>query len=197
MIGEDSLSCVLGERLVAEALPKWTLARDSINTAGITKLVSALPRYAQLARNMYPVLCVADTDGGCPLKLLQMWTPAGATDDLLVRLAVKEAESWLLADRQAVAQFFDVPLAKVPVQPDELSDPKSAVLRLARSSKVKTIRQEVASQDPTKPGAGYVTHLREFARRSWQASRAADQSPSLRRALARMAVWSKARAVHL
>lgn len=192
MVGEDGLSCILGEHLVAEALPQWSLAGESIATGGVTKLVGALPRYARLARGLHPVLCVADTDGQCPVTLLKKWMPAGATASFHIRLAVTEAESWLLADRVAVAEFFQVPLAKVPSQPDLVPDPKEALLRLAKLSKVKALRQEVVTASALKPGVGYQVHLRTFVRDHWRADRAKDQSASLARAITRLRSWRTA-----
>lgn len=63
VIGEDLLCCALGERIVEQCLPGWTLASPPINTGGITKLRVALPRYAMQARHVQPVFCLADTDG--------------------------------------------------------------------------------------------------------------------------------------
>lgn len=183
------LCCALGEQLVRAALPTWSFARDSINTAGVTKLVAALPRLANLARNLYPVLCVADTDGNCVRHLLSKWLPVSPPSTFALRLAVNEAESWLLGDRKAIAKFLDIPLAKIPSQPETLSDPKTVLLQLARRSRSRTLRSEMINRDGTKPGAGYVLHLSEFARTSWSAARAAEGCPSLRRAMQNLQAW--------
>jgi hypothetical protein len=37
VVGEDPLTCALGERLVAELLPEWSVPFSPINTKGITK----------------------------------------------------------------------------------------------------------------------------------------------------------------
>jgi hypothetical protein len=184
------LSCALGEKIVGATLPNWGLARDSINTNGITALVRSLPRYAQLARNLYPVLCVADTDGHCPVKLLSKWLPDGATKDLSVRLAVTEAESWLLAD-PAIADFLQVPQNRLPRQPDSVRDPKSAVIQLAKRSKNRMLRTEMVAQGRDGPGAGYSLHLRQFASTGWNPLRAASGSPSLHRSIATIKAWGE------
>lgn len=186
VVGEDALSCVLGERIVQQALPTWSLARESIRTGGVTKLVAALPRYAQLARNLYPVLCVADTDRACPVELLKRWNMIESDGRLLVRLAVTESESWVLADRQALADQFSLPLSKIPPNPDQLPDPKGTMLQLASASRVKALRKEMVAADGSRPGAGYGVHLRHFVLNAWRPSEAASQSPSLERALRRL-----------
>jgi hypothetical protein len=185
VVGEDGLSCMLGTRLVAGVLG-WPLAQPAVDTKGVTRLVAALPRYAQLAR-LAPVLCIADTDGRCAVNLIRDWRPGHAPDALILRLAVAEAESWLLADAGEFADFLGVAESRLPARPDELIDPKGAILKLARTSKRRIIRQEVVSAaSPAKQGAGYNVHLREFVAHRWQPRRAAKQSPSLARAVRRL-----------
>jgi hypothetical protein len=186
VVGEDALCCALGERLVAACLPGWQLAQTSIDTKGVTKLQPSLPRYLDLARNLHPVLCIADTDGQCAVEWLGRWLPQ-AHDSLVMRLAITEAESWVLADRQGFAQTLEVPLNKLPQCPDEESDPKRLILTLVKKSKIRLFRDEVvSSNDPSKPGTGYNLHLGAFVRSRWNARRAAQHSPSLARAVNRL-----------
>lgn len=187
VVGEDRLCCALGERLVEACLPGWTLARESIDAQGRTKLLPALPRYAQQAQHVQPVLCVADTDGDCASALVRRWFDGTGSARLLFRLAVTEAESWLLADREGAAQALGVALARLPHRPDELADPTRLVLTLAARSRSRVIRDEMVSQvDRNKPGSGYNLHLVRFARTAWDAHRAARLSPSLARAVSRI-----------
>lgn len=187
VVGEDALCCALGERLVAQALPEWSLAGESINTRGITKLVPNLPRYVEQARHVQPVLCIADTDHRCPVELLREWTMNRAAERFLLRLAVSEAESWILADRQGTAEFFGIALKHVPEFPEHIPDAKRTVLRLATLSKVRPLRQEmVSSVDINKPGSGYNLHLCRLVSDHWSPARAAACSGSLSRAISRV-----------
>lgn len=184
MVGEDALCCALGERLAQAVLPGWTLARESINAGGITRLASSLARYMEQARHVQPVLCIADTDGRCPVELLDRWLQDRAEAQFVFRLAVTEAESWLLADHESLAEFLAVPAGKIPNHPDELQDPKRELLALARRSRHRPIREEVVSPiDPAKPGSGYNLRFGEYVRTHWRALRAAERSPSLARAI--------------
>lgn len=187
VVGEDALSCALGERLVATALPDWQLSAEPVNKNGITKLVASFGRYAQLAHHVLPVLCVADTDGRCAVELMNAWIGPAYTDRLIVRLAVSEAESWVIADRTGFAHDLGVPLNKLPHSPDIEADPKRLVLTLLRRSTKRILRDEAVSGiDPTKPGSGYNFHLCKFVRNNWDAQRGAACSPSLARALMRL-----------
>ena len=183
-MGEDSLCCVLGEKLVATILPGWSLISPSIDKKGITKLIPDLPRFAMYAKYSRPVLCIADTDGRCAVELLREWRPSNAPETFMLRLAVNEAESWLLADRRAFSAALGVPLTRLPASTDDLPDPKSVVLSLLAKSKVRMIRDEVVSRtDPNKKGSGYNLHLCNFVRQTWDAESARPASASLGRAI--------------
>lgn len=109
------MRCVaLGERLVVAGLPGWQLARPSIDTKGVTKLVPALPRYVEQATHVQPVLCIADTDDQCAVTLRAKWLPNANHARFVLRLVQSEAESWLLADREGFAKALAVPLNKLP-----------------------------------------------------------------------------------
>lgn len=184
VVGEDPLTCALGEQLVKELLPGWVMALPPINTKGITKLVPELPRFIQQATHVQPVLCIADTDGKCPKELLSAWLPQVTPGKFSLRLAVSEAESWLIADRKALAEYFEIAEKHLSKLPDEEGDPKRHMLNLARKSKKRDLRIEMISPtDSSKQGSGYNPHLRQFVRMHWSAQRAANNSPSLARAI--------------
>lgn len=192
VIGEDTLCCALGEKLVKGVLG-WSLAQPAVDTKGVTYLKKNLARYTQIAR-LHPVLCLADTDGKCALRMRQQWLPGGFPDRFHLRLAVPEIESWVMADRNALANFLVISEATIPERLDELHDPKQVILNLAARSRRKNIRQEVVSKSGNKPGIGYNAHLREFLSQYWRPHIAGENSPSLARAIRRLTELKGARA---
>lgn len=186
VVGEDSLCCSLGERLVSSFLPEWRLAGPSIDTKGRTKLAPKMVSYLEQARHVQPVLCIADTDGECPALLHRSWL-CRPIDQLLLRFAVVEAESWLLADRKGLADALKVPLSGIPREPDAEGDPKRVILNLSRKSTNRTVREELVSpSNPSRAGTGYGFHLSQFVRHKWNPVVAAEASPSLARAIRRL-----------
>ena len=184
VVGEDALCCSLGESLVAQCLPGWTLPLAPIDTRGVTKLRANLFRYHGQLVHLYPVLCVADTDRACAVEMRAKWLPDGIHQSFLLRLAVCEADSWVLADRAGFAKAFGVSMAAVPRKPEALADAKREVLRLAVRSSRRVIRDEVpAVGEATRPGSGYNQHLCAFVRETWNAANAAQHAPSLARAI--------------
>ena len=186
IVGEDALCCALGERLVKTFLPhSWKMARP-INTRGVTNLWKNIRRYHDFAQNLFPVLCIADTDNQCVGEILRHRLPEPCGARFLLRLAVTEAESWLLADQKGFAQAFSIPLDKLPQAPDMEVDPKRLLLTLAAKSKV---RSQVVQKDrlgKLKPGAEYNACFCTFVRAKWNARQAAQNSPSLARAIERL-----------
>jgi len=189
VIGEDTLSCALGERLAIDTM-HWEVLQHAINCRGVTNLKKALPRYMRLAHR-FPVLCLADTDGKCPVKLLRAWLPKQQPENFILRLAVTESESWILADRDALAEFLKINVSHIPICSDDIPDPKRSMVSLARRSRHRHIRQEmVSSHDPEKPGSGYNQHLCSFVRNHWRPFIAAEQSPSLSKAIRKLSAMS-------
>lgn len=187
VVGEDALTCALGENLVLNFLPGWKTPLPPINTHGVSKLVTALPRYLEQAKNLQPVLCIADTDRQCAKQLLEKWLPKKCCEQFMLRLAVSEAESWLLADRVAVADFFEIAEKLVTTQPEEEINPKRHLLNLAKRSRNRILRSEIVSAtDSSKQGAGYNQHLCNFVKTRWSPLRAAPNAPSLKRAIVRL-----------
>lgn len=187
IVGEDELCCVLGARLMEACLPTWTLAMAPINKKGVTRLAPEIARYVNYARNVHPVLCIADTDGKCPATLSTAWQAKGTSDEFLLRFAVQEAESWVLADADALAQALAIPAGVVPRDPDSLADAKAILVGLARRSSKRSVRRDFVSDfDSTKPGSGYVRAVCDVVKTKWRAAIASDRSPSLRRAMARL-----------
>ena len=90
-----------------------------------------------------PWLVLVDLDNyDCAPLLLGDWLPSPASH-MLLRVAVREVESWLLADRQAMAGFLAVSTALMPRAPEALADPKLELVNLAKRSRRRAIRQDI------------------------------------------------------
>ena len=137
-----------------------------------------------------PVFLLTDLDSpsNCPPNLIQSWIKGSPNPGFFLRVAVMEVESWVLADRQAVAQFLSVPVSRISRQTDEVTAPKEHIVSLARGSRSRTIREAlVPAPGSTAPvGNEYNPRLIEFVRESWDLARAASVSSSLKRTLDRL-----------
>jgi hypothetical protein len=125
-----------------------------------------------------------DQDAQCAPPLRVEWL-ADPAPYLCFRIAVRKVEAWLLADPRNIASFLRVPLRKVPVDPESLTDPKETMVNLARQSRSREIREDMVPRPESgrSIGPAYSSRLIEFATRFWSPKEAAH-CESLRRAIA-------------
>lgn len=134
-----------------------------------------------------PFILLTDLDEeDCPPGLVKRWLPQGQHGNLVLRIAVREVEAWLLADRDQLAGFLGIADTEIPQWPDRQLDPKALVVRLARRSRKRDIREDLvpAHESSSKVGKNYVGRLIHFVRNIWRVDAATrGRSPSLDRAM--------------
>lgn len=135
--------------------------------------------------NPWIVLLDLDHDAECaPLLLRSRWLPEAAPF-MCLRIAVRQVEAWLLADRENIAKFLAVAAVRIPHHVETLSNAKEAMVDLARRSRRRDIREDMVPR----PGSGrpvgpaYASRLIEFAQGTWNPQEAARPSDSLRRSM--------------
>jgi hypothetical protein len=101
------------------------------------------------------------------------------------RIAVRASEAWLLADREEMSGFLDVPLDLVPRSPEDLDDPKLYLVNLARRSSSGEVRDDLVPESGSSApvGPAYTVRMAEFILRRWRPAVAARRCDSLRRCL--------------
>ena len=131
-----------------------------------------IKEYWEAAR-FIPYVIFRDLDcdeGGCPVavrSMLSSKTP-GESPDLLIRIVDQCIESWILADREGIAE----------------SHHKPYLLRLMKEAKLKDAVEEKGRELDF--GPAYAKHLQRLMTDHWSIERAAAESDSLRRALERL-----------
>ncbi|MGD1017355.1 MAG: hypothetical protein ABR863_13105 [Roseiarcus sp.] len=181
---EDSLSEALARRLVAEAgfdLKQCTFT----GKRGAGHLKSNLPSYLS-AGNRRPVLLLTDLDDvACAPTLVAQWMRGNVmTANFMLRVAVREIEAWLLADRTGIHRFLGIPLRRIASAPEQIADPKMELLSLAKGASAERRRGLVRTEGAEIfRGLDYNHILSDFVMRSWSSERAAANSASLQKAL--------------
>lgn len=182
---EDELSEIVGLRLAEESGLAIT---DPLRKGGNGYLRSKLANFCGMARGV-PVLVLTDLDtAACPVALINSWKGRLTfPDNLVFRIAVREVESWLLADTEGMAALLEIPSARLPRAPETLADPKRELLALA-SRAPRAIRSELVADRGAlaSQGLGYNRILGDFVRNQWCPARAAECAPSLARARRRI-----------
>jgi hypothetical protein len=166
-------------------------------TGGFGEIKRKALNYLSMARNNQNILVFVITDldkENCAPALKQKWL-AGHTapENLIFRVAVREAESWLFADKTEFAKFLSIPESNFPDNPDEIGDPKSELLNIIRKKGRKTWHSAMLPGVRTHIGPEYNDRLCAFIRGHWSPAKARDKSPSLDRALSAIEILLKKR----
>lgn len=136
------------------------------------------------AARVTPFLVLTDLDRvECAPILLKDWLPFPRHQNLLFRVAVREVESWVLAHRESFAKYLGINPNKIPLQVDEVIDPKQFLINLARKSKYRQMRDAIVprSGSSAKQGPDYNGALTTFVKDHWNINKAAQNSPSLQK----------------
>lgn len=184
IVFEDMLSGAVLGRLLTDSRRKYTVALR-YNTSGFGPIKSKVNGFNHAAKGM-PYLILTDLDRHeCPPVLIEEWLGVQKHPNLLFRIAVKEVEAWLLACKQPFASFLGVPESRIPANVEGIADPKEFVVSLARRSRKKSMRIDVAPEpgSTAKVGPDYNGRLVRFVETSWDPGAAQENSPSLRRAM--------------
>lgn len=189
---EDRVSEALARRLivatghhVAACLPK-----DRRRHAGAGYLYARLADFIRSCHSGLHFFVLTDLDHiACPPRLLDEWfLDKQRPPSLLLRVAVREAESWLMGDRAGFAGWLGLRESDIPENPESLPDPKQTLLHLAGKSPNRRLRQGLLPKQgaPSPVGLLYNDLLCDWIRDDWQLEKAAARLPSLGRAVARL-----------
>lgn len=188
---EDELSEAVGLRLLAEQDDVLQIGQR-LRKSGFGYLKSHMPEWRKLARHQTVVL-ITDLDRlDCPIRLLDDWRGRQALPaNLILRIAVREVEAWLLADHEGMESLLGS-RGRLPPDPDSLPDPKDFLLQLAKRAP-RDVRSDLVISAGTvaRQGLGYNARLTDFVRSIWNPERAAQRSTSLARTRRRLALLAE------
>ena len=197
---EDRLSDAVAKRLLADYAPGLQIF-DTMGLQGNDYLKRNLRQLNHIAHNLRPVLLFTDLDRplSCPPALLRDWTGnIRRSPNLLLRVAVLEIESWLLADRNSVADWLSIAVSRIPAQPENISNPKRLLIELASRSRQRHLRAALVPRQgigTDQIGPDYNHTVGDFATHHWHPETARRNAPSLHRAIVRIAELAAQQAV--
>jgi len=186
---EDVLSEAAARQLLLQSGRRFRV-EQCLGLRGVDQLRKNIQRYNEAARRL-PILVLADLDTPepCPPEKIRIWLGSHTRrPNLLLRFAAMEVESWLLAHCEGLADFLKISSQRIPRDPDAVPQPKEQVVSLARRSRSRHIREDVAPPAGSHRAVGpdYNTRLVQFVNQHWDARLASQRSSSLRRALDRL-----------
>jgi hypothetical protein len=184
---EDELSEVVLRSLLNHADRGYAVGA-AYGRRGFGYLRGTIAAWNRVAR-FVPFVVLTDLDRcPCPTALIEDWLSEPLHPNLLLRVAVRAVEAWLLADRSNFASYLRVSEKWVPLSPDGLKDPKAALVDAARRSRLREVRERIVPVpgSTAKQGRDYNACLAEFVRAGWNIQKAAARSASLQRTVARL-----------
>lgn len=185
---EDALGKNLLGRILAQAGQDPTVWTVTV-LRGKGELRKRLPQLMRLSA-MHDVIVVTDLDDDpCAGHLIGQWLRRNRQPPRLqIRVAVRAAESWVLADRAGVARFLNVPIGTVPRAPDDDPRPKQQFLHLAERSSRRALRKDIVTRrdGQLRQALNYNAVLADFVMNEWNIRQAMTCSPSLARTVRRL-----------
>ncbi len=139
-----------------------------------------------------PFVLLTDLDQYfCPKAPIDEWLRVPQHPNLVIRVAVREVEAWLLADRANLASFLGVRESFIPGNVETLPRPKEALIDLARQSRSSELRDRIVPRhgSTARQGPDYNGCLVDFVASRLDLNVAATESPSLSRALGRLGTF--------
>ena len=183
---EDELSEAIVLRLIAE-LPGELRVTHRLGKRGSGYLSSKMDSWRQMATHQVMVILTDLDRANCLVEFRDKWLEnTTLPKNLLFRIAVRESESWAMADHEAMRAMIGM-RGVLPASPDDLPDPKQVLLRLANGAP-RPVREELLKtvDGNLYQGLGYNARLTEWVGSVWSPRRAAERSPSLARARNRL-----------
>jgi hypothetical protein len=185
---EDELSGAVLARLIAGF--GYSIPQHNIHNArGNARLKAGMAKFKQASR-VIPHIVLTDLDLiSCAPALIADWQATQLPPTLILRIAVREVEAWLLADKTGIAEFLHVDANKIPHSPEILDNPKQALINLARKSKKRKLARDIVPAKGSSAPIGllYNFHFINFVNTRWNIDQARLAAPSLDKAILRIA----------
>lgn len=182
LVVEDVLSLYVMEKIMAHTQRGYAVLR-TFNERGVDKIRLSLTKYRNASRALAHVVLVDLDKAPCAPVLRAQWGVDTLPHAMLFRVAVREVEAWILADRAGFASFAAIPKSKVPHAPETLADPKQTLINLVRQSRSRHLSAEIVPAQGMSMSKGplYNERLGEFVRDKWDVAAAMQIAPSLQR----------------
>lgn len=187
LVVEDVLSLSVMVKVMAHTGRGYKVIRPLVER-GVDNIRTAVTKYRNASHALAHVVLTDLDNAPCAPFLREQWGVAMLPDSMLFRVAVREVEAWVLADRAGFASFAGIPRNKVSHSPETLADPKQALINLVRQSRNRRLVAELVPLQGTSMSKGplYNERLGQFVREKWDVTAAMQAAPSLKRTVDRL-----------
>jgi hypothetical protein len=190
LFSEDALIERAAHKIIAVENPKLIVA-NAMGRRGFAYFQSRVDAIRKSASALKFLVFLDGDELGktCPGDAIKEWFKAKKPENIHVRFAFHEVESWLLADRENLAKYLGISSSSIPQITDSTRDTKEMLVRLAAKSRNRRIVEDIVPRKgfTATVGPAYNARVSEFIRDAWDVKAAAAANQSLARACKRIA----------
>lgn len=183
---EDELSDAVARKMIGSILGDETEINSIGKRDGFGSLRKNIDKFRTLAARQM-VMILTDLDRvECAPSLRRAWrVEVPLPERMSFRVAVREVEAWIMADRGNFARFLGVSEARLSDDVEGIADPKAALFELVKISKKRDLKGDILPSKGavSSQGLGYNARLGQFVREDWDVVAASANSNSLERAM--------------
>lgn len=187
IVVEDVLSEVLLKKII-ENISQNLIVNHTFCKGGIGYIKRNIEGFNNGAK-INPFIILVDLDKTeCPPLLLEKWITFKINKGFIFRIVVREIESWIMADRDAFANYISISPNKIPRDIEQIEDPKEFLLNLIKVSGNREIKNDMLPPkgSTSKFGPLYNDLLRNFIINHWNLERARKHTTSLDKLVIRL-----------
>lgn len=184
IVAEDPLSEVM-MRTILQRSGRQFLVMACYGKKGAGYIKKQLIAF-NMAAKVSPFFVLTDLDDEeCAPMLLKNLLKFDRHPNLIFRIAIREVESWILADQENLSKFLGVGREKIPADVEGIPDPKQVIVNLANRSRSRIIRESIAPAHSSyaQVGPDYNGQLGFFIQKYWDIKSAMVRSKSLQKTI--------------
>ena len=191
---EDAPSRAVAIKLINQEKNTCDIRELGGSGSGCGPIFKRLDEYNETSKKSgEPVIVFIDLDNiRCAPRLLGNLQKSHPIKDrqplnkFQIRIAVREVESWLLADKEGLETYFGISQKAIHPSPEKLSDPKQELLNLIKRNAKAKFKRAMLPKGKGTIGTGYNEYLVHFIDTVWDSTRACANANSLARAIERI-----------
>jgi len=162
---------------------KYEVPESYINAHGFGNIKKNIVAYNNAsAYSAYFVLTDLDRKK-CAPGLISEWLNKEKSPNLIFRVAVREVEAWLLADRKNFSLWTGLSEVNIPKNSEQEEDPKALLINLIKKSRKRLLKEDILPAPNAKLGPNYNGRMIEFVNNHWDIEKAAENCNSLKKAI--------------
>jgi hypothetical protein len=186
---EDILQRVTIEKIIRSLFTKKFVIETYLPGRGFSWIKNNINYFNRASTNTTFLILVDLDQDPCPSRKIMDWLEDPKGSNLLLRIAVKEIESWIVGDTKNFAKFLHVREDRLMKNVDSIRDPKKYIFSLAHQSGIRQL-SGICPNPGARIGPEYNEKMTKFVNSSWNPTLAMKNSRSLKRSIIRLQTYS-------